>query len=130
MEQADLGLSVAILAGASLAVKAFQSFISQRAEKRFLAELGSERERFRSLLRELSKSENGKDLPSTEASVGATLGASTRSQTGEILAEMERITRKLSEQDRKAIMQGLGQPSERGRLAYIAKLLTELEMST
>jgi hypothetical protein len=62
-----------------------------------------------------------------ENSVKTLLAGKNRAQTDKLLEELQSIANDLPEQQRKSVLDALDQPSEKGRVAYAAKILSQLE---
>jgi hypothetical protein len=108
-------VSVLQIAAASLSVVAAAKSVAEVIKKRM-----AERNLYRELHNAAWPAAFEKTVKSLEAQVGV-----DHTKLAEIKEELNKVLAKLDEADRKYILEGLSQPSERSQVNYIHKLLDE-----
>jgi hypothetical protein len=104
--------------------KFLDSVRTRSAEKKYAETLALDREHLNELLvlqslNRLVKTERG------EINAKRELSADEKAELEKLLGELRALTEKLSKEQGKLVLQGLTQPSAKGRVAYASKLLTE-----
>jgi DNA-directed RNA polymerase specialized sigma24 family protein len=117
-----LPIAAAVISAISAVVKFLDSVRTNSAEKSYTSTLASERlglsEKLRGLL-EKSRT----DRP--ESDIRRELSENENAELEKLLVELQALTEKLPPKTRKVVLEGLMQASDKGRIAYAAKLLTQ-----